>query len=210
MQINTTPAFTTNPSLLRQNSPARSGKVQVLIGETEAVEKRLQETNPQADPVGVLRLSTNTYETDKNFALFAPSKNKPFERALYNHTAVDDIIPNGIMGPDAGYLCPLKPGSTLAFVVTGKDTEKLLNETIGEKEWEGVVSNPVHLTQKVTNLLEQQGFKDSTGTRVEVQEVEALASPASAIKPALVGQRAGRELNPSAKGLVGAKLNQLG
>ena len=168
--ISTIPLYPSNTNSLKPASVAhRSGKIELFVGSTSAVEAVMAQ--PVAPNQPVLRLTTNTYESSEDYGLFPPKR--PVDKTLFAHADADNIVPNGVQGADAGYLYPLKKGQTFGIRITDKDVEQFLN-SIGVERWKGLVANPIRLTGTLGNYLNESLYKDANNDPVGIQEV-ALA-----------------------------------
>jgi hypothetical protein len=153
----------------------RSGKIELFVGTTPAVEAVMAQPVPANQPV--LRLTTNTYESPEDYGLFPPSK--PVEKTLFSYADADNIVPNGVQGSEAGYLYPLKKGHTFGIRITDKDVEKFLT-SIGVERWAGLVADPIRLTRTLRDYLNESLYKDATNKPVSIAEV-AMGTSAGTI-----------------------------
>jgi hypothetical protein len=160
----------TTPTVSTQSAALRSGKIELFVGSTPAVEAVMAQPVPVNQPV--LRLTANTYESPEDYGLFAPKK--PVEKTLFSHADADNIVPNGVQGSEAGYLYPLKKGQTFGIRITDKDVERFLN-SIGVERWPRLVANPIRLTRTLGDYLNESLYKDAANKPVGIQEV-ALAN----------------------------------
>jgi hypothetical protein len=164
----------------------RVGKIELFVGSADAVDAVMAQPVPQNQPV--LRLTTNTFENQSDFGLFAPQK--PIEKTLFAHTNVDSIVSNGVQGEDAGYYYPLKKGDAFGIRITDKDVEGFLGN-VGVTRWAGLVANPVRLTRVLNDYLKDTLYKDAAHKPVTIQEVavantnttDTATVPAVAAKP---------------------------
>lgn len=160
----------------------RAGKIELFVGATDAVEAIMAQPVPQNQPV--LRLTTNTFENQSDFGLFAPQR--PIEKTLFAHADVNSIVPNGVQGDDAGYYYPLKKGDSFGIRITDKDVEGFLSN-VGVQRWAGLVANPVRLTRVLNDYLKDTLYKDANRKPVAIQEVavaDATPVAATGVQPA--------------------------
>jgi hypothetical protein len=180
-----------SPVSLSAVSSIRSGKIELFVGTTPAVEAVMAQPVPVNQPV--LRLTTNTYESPEDYGLFPPKK--PIEKTLFAHADADNIVPNGVQGSEAGYLYPLKKGQAFGIRITDKDVEKFLN-TVGVERWTGLVANPIRLTRTLGDYLNESLYKDASSKPVGIQEVALAGTTVTATdKVALTTTVARKPLN---------------
>jgi hypothetical protein len=138
------------------NPKERQGKIALYLGTSATVDTAINASVSPSEPA--LRLSTNTYEARNDYSFLPPKK--PIEKTLVQETDLAHMTANGLQGERAGFYYPLKRQQQLGLLITGKDTEGLLN-AIGQDNWQEVVNNPIHLSCRLFDYLQERDYKDS-------------------------------------------------